>query len=366
MPTRSDITIALVGPFPPPAGGMAVQARRLAAGLRADGVRVIEAPTNPPWPAILRPLRHVPFVRTAITALLFRRRLRRAVRKADLFHVLACSYLNFGLFTVPTLKRAHRRGTPVVVNYRGGHAERFFSNRPRALRWLKRADALSVPSGFLRDVFDRFGLDAVIVSNIAELDRFAYRDRTEIAPHIVVTRHLEPWYNVGLAVRAFERVRAARPQATLTIAGGGSERAALAALVAERGIEGVTFLGPVPNDEMPDLLARCDLALNPTNVDNMPISVLEAYASGLPVVSTNVGGVPYIVTDGETGFLVPPDDEQAMADRILWACDHPAEAREAARRGRERCTQYTWPVVREALWAVYEGVLAGVGPGGAL
>ena len=354
---RGAPRLLLVAPFPPPPGGMAVQARALFDRLQAEGWRVSALPTNPPWPVPLRPLERVRGLRTAITAGLFLMRLAAAIGRVDLVHILSCSHLGFCLFTVPTVTAARLWRRPVMVNFRGGNAEPFFRRHPRALAWLRRADVLTVPSGFLRNVFARFGLGAVVVPNIAEVERFEFRRRDRLVPHLLVARNLEPCYNVALALRAFERIREERPEATLTIAGDGPERARLERMVARRRIPGVRFLGRVPNRCMPRIYERCDVALNPSNVDNMPISVLEAFAAGLPVVSTRVGGVPYIVEDGRTGFLVPPGDDRAMADRVLWLCRHPEEAAAAADRARRACQVYTWPAVRETLLAVYVNML---------
>jgi len=342
---------------------MAVQAQRLTELLRADGWRVLLVPTNPRWPGPLRPLRRVRGLRTAIVAVLFLQRLAAAASRVDLLHILACSHLDYYLFTVPAVAAARLWRRPVVVNFRGGNARVFFQRRPRALRWLRRADRVTVPSGFLRDVFAEFDVATTTVPNIADVGRFRYRARATRVPHLLVARHLEPWYNVALAIRAFERIRAARPAATLTIAGDGSQRPDLERLVAERRIDGVRFLGRVPNPRMTELYDRCDVALNPSNIDNMPISVLEAFAAGLSVVSTNVGGVPYIVSDRRTGFLVPPEDVEAMAARVLWVCEHPEEAAAVADRARRACEAYTWPAVRRALLAVYRDVLSRRGKG---
>jgi glycosyltransferase involved in cell wall biosynthesis/SAM-dependent methyltransferase len=356
-PRVAPRTVALVAPFPPPAGGMAVQANRLAAGLESEGLRVIRVPFQTDRPTALRPLRNVRGVRSALTGALFLARLLPAVPKADLVHLLACSHLAHDLFTVPTVAACRFWRRPVIVNFRGGDAGPFFRRRPRALTWIRRGTRLTTPSGFLRDVFAQFGLAATVVPNIAELDRFRYRPRCSLGPHLLVTRHLEPWYNVTMAIRAFERVRASQPATTLTIVGDGRERPALESLVAQRRLAGVTFLGRVPNERMPEIYDRCDVALNPSNVDNMPISLLEAFASGLVVVSTSAGGVPYLVDDGRTGYLVPPDDADAMAERVLWLCAHPAEARETAARARAACDAYAWPEVWTALRRVYDDAL---------
>ena len=97
--------------------------------------------------------------------------------------------------------------------------------------------------------------------------------------------------------------------------------------------------------------------VNPSLADNMPNSVLESLASGVPVVSTNVGGVPYLVEHDKTALLVPPQEAAAMADAILALLTDPEKAGRIREAGIEAVRQYTWPKVRERLLDTYEQVL---------
>jgi glycosyltransferase involved in cell wall biosynthesis len=250
------------------------------------------------------------------------------------------------------------------VNYRGGGAPEFLA---RAIRWvrptLRRADALIVPSEFLRVAFGRFGFDAVVVPNVIDVDRFSARiastARTGSGPRIVIARNLEPVYDLDTGLRAFRLIRDELPQARLSIAGSGPERARLEALANEWGLgEGVRFVGRIENEAMPDFYRAADLALNPSLADNMPISILEALASGVPVVTTGVGGIPYLVRDGETAQIVPAGDAKAMARAVLRLWNDPELAERQSRAGIALAGEYTWLRVRPRLSAVYRGVLS--------
>ena len=92
---------------------------------------------------------------------------------------------------------------------------------------------------------------------------------------------------------------------------------------------------------------------NPSLVDNMPISVLEALASGVPVVSTHVGGVPHLVKHGETALLVPPNDPAAMADSIIRLLENPVLAAHLVANGLVHVKSFSWPAVRDRLLAAY-------------
>jgi glycosyltransferase involved in cell wall biosynthesis len=355
----TSLRVGLVGPLPPPAGGIANQTLQLADLLRAEGASVVLVRTNPPYrPAWAGSLRGVRAVFRLVPYLF---RLWRAAGSVDLFHVMANSGWSWHLFAAPAIWVARMRGIPAVVNYRGGEAEPFLARAIGVVRpTVTQASAVVVPSRFLHDVFARFGVACTIVPNVVDTARFrpgAARGRNR--PHVVVARSLEPIYDVSTALRAFGRVHAVLPEARMTIAGAGPERAALEALAHELRIgPAVRFAGWLDRDAMADLYRDADVALNPSRVDNMPNSVLEALACGVPVVSTRVGGVPFLVKDGITALLVAPGDDAAMGDALLRVLRDGALAARLTDAGLEEAQQYTWTSVRERWGDVYFGARA--------
>ena len=170
-----------------------------------------------------------------------------------------------------------------------------------------------------------------------DLDRFA-RGRAVLDGRIVgnVARLAEQKGHRTL-VAAAAIVRERHPDVRFVVAGDGELREELEALAAPLG-DGFSFLGA--RDDVPDLLASFEVFAFPSRFEGLCLSVIEAQAAGVPVVATPVGGIRETVVEGETGWLVPPDDPVALAERISWMLDHPAEARtvadEAQRRARER------------------------------
>lgn len=355
------LRIGLVGPLPPPSGGMANQTLQLKKLLEGEGHAVemiqINAPYRPSWVAGVKGLR-------ALFRLLpYLLDLWRAAGRNDLFHLMANSGWSWHLFCAPAIWVARLRGCPVVVNYRGGEAATFLQS---ALAWvrpsLKRADVLIVPSGFLHAVFGKFGFASTVVPNIINLERFSAapaRAGDARAFTVLVARNLEPIYDNATALRAFAAVRAAHPAARLVVAGSGPLRAELEALALQLALgDAVSFTGRVDNEGMAALYRGADVMINPSLVDNMPNSVLEALASGVAVVSTNVGGVPYLVDDGKTALLVPPGEPDPMAAAILRLLHEPALAAALREAGLRAVQQYTWASVRPRLLQVYRSVLA--------
>jgi len=356
-----SFVLGLVGPAPPPYGGMSNQAAQLQRLLERDGKRVSFVKTNreyrPRWIAKIKVLR-------ALGRLFpYFLDLWRAADKVTLFHVFSNSGLSWFLFTVPVVLVGVRKRVPIVINYRGGQAKTFLSNN---LRWvrptLQRADLIVVPSGFLAAVFADLGVPVRVVENIVDLERFSavkrgkpfWHQRDESGPHFVVTRNLEAIYAVDVAIHAFSIIRQTYPDATLSIAGEGEQLGRLRELSATLGlVDCVHFLGRMNNDAIAQLYRTADVMLNASLVDNMPISVLEALASGVPVVTTDVGGIPFIVEHDRTALLVPPHDADAMARESVRLLDDPELFERLIAAGTLEAARYSWQVVHDKWETVY-------------
>ena len=335
-----------------------MQTRQLAELLTGEGAIVtivqVNAPYRPQWIANMRGLRALFRLAPYLV------RLWRCAGNVDLMHVMANSGWSWHLYAAPAVWIARARAVPVIVNYRGGEAAVFLK---RSVRWVRgslaAANGLAVPSEFLREVFGRYRIEADVLPNIVDLTRFRFVAREpRIAPHLVVTRNLEAIYDIPTALRAFALVRGEFPRARLSIAGSGPELGSLQALAVSLGVaEGICFAGRLDREQIAALYHDADLMLNPSRVDNMPNSVLEALACGLPVVSTRVGGVPYIGRACVSALLVDAGDVKAMADAIGRVLRDAEFARGLAAAGFADVQQYTWARVRPRLSELYGRVL---------
>jgi glycosyltransferase involved in cell wall biosynthesis len=243
------------------------------------------------------------------------------------------------------------------VHYHSGEAPDHLRRSAVARRALGRVNLNVVPSPFLRDVFAQFGLRATVVANTIDMRRFAYRPRASLRPRVLSTRNLEPLYNVACTLRAFARVQAQYPDATLTVVGQGSQAEALQALAQDLGLKDVTFTGAVPPHEIHRYYAEADIYVQTPSIDNMPNSLIEAFASGLPVVATRVGGVPAVLTDGVHGLMAEVDDDAGVAARIMTLLENPDYARRLAEAAYATCFAYEWSVIRNAWKDAYTALL---------
>lgn len=335
-------------------GGQAVQAQRLLEGWNGDpDVEAWLTPIDPVPPPPADRLLRIKYVRTLVTQLVYWPRLLRDLRRADAVHVFSASYASFLLAPLPAICTARLLGKPVLVNYRSGEAPDHLRRSALARFVLARVDATVVPSRFLHDVFAGYGLRSRVVANTIDLERFRFHERDPLRPRLLSTRNFEGLYNVACTLRAFARVQARCPEASLTLVGDGWQDRALRALAASLGLRHVTFAGRVPPAEIARYYADSDIYVQTPSIDNMPGSVVEAFASGLPVVSTDVGGVPAILTHGVHGLLAPDDDDEAVAAHVIRLLEHPDEARALARAAHATCRAYEWPVVRRAWLEVY-------------
>jgi len=334
---------------------MATQCQQLFDLLVGEGMHVELAQTNAPY----RPawIARVPLMRALFRLIPYFAALYRMARRVEVIHLLANSGWSWHLFAAPAVWIARVQGVPVIVNYRGGDAERFLKRAPRwVTRTLGSADACVVPSGFLRDVLAKFGVASEIIPNVVDLSRFRPRApgaRAE-SQHVIVTRNLEAIYDIATGIRAFALVSQRFPNVRFTVVGEGPERDTLMRLARELRIDAkISFPGRLTREAMAALYREADVMLNPSLIDNMPNSILEAYASGVPIVSTNVGGIPYIARDNETAMLVAPGDAEAMAERICSVLGHPNLAHSLAAQGRLEASRYSWPEIRTAWLTLY-------------
>ncbi|MFT5334039.1 MAG: glycosyltransferase involved in cell wall biosynthesis [Halioglobus sp.] len=353
--------LGIVGPLPPPAGGMATQTRQLVDLMRAEGVLVVLVQTNKPyWPNKIESIKGI---RAVFRLIPYLREVWKMVGSVDVVHLMANSGWSWQLFSAPTVWIGWLRKTPVIVNYRGGEAQSYFAESfSRVKPTLAKAATIVAPSGYLKKVFADFGLETHVIPNIVDLERFKPReerlDEGASFFRLIITRNLEAIYGIDTAIRAIGLAREQIPDIQLQIAGNGPQRAELENLVAALGLEQhVNFVGRIGAGQIVEFYQSANVMLNPTTVDNMPNSVLEALACGVPVVTTNVGGIPYIVEHEETALMVPVGDFQKMAEHVVRLYNSPELVQKLIGNGLAAVKPYSWPEVKHQWLSAYESTV---------
>ena len=261
-------------------------------------------------------------------------------------------------------------GLRQVFVLHGGALPEFAAARPRwTRRVLARADRVVAPSGFLleqvvRPLFPGGGPAgapatwARVIPNILELERYAYRYRPTVAPCLLWMRTFEELYHPALAVEALAELRRTHPRATLTMAGQEKGlQGEVAALARRLGLgEAVRFPGFLDMAAKAREFAAHDIYVNTNRVDNTPVSVLEAAACGLPIVATNVGGIPHLLRDGQTALLVPAGDAAAMAEGVRRLLTEPGLAAALSANGRRLAESCAWAAVKVQWQALFDEV----------
>jgi glycosyltransferase involved in cell wall biosynthesis len=254
-----------------------------------------------------------------------------------------------------------RLGIPVVMHLHGGGFPEFIArHRQWTVRVLQRGTAMVAPSAFLARTAESLGLACRVIPNIIDPDAYVFRQRRAIRPRLLWMRTFDPEYNPEMAIRVLALVRQWAPDATLVMAGakGSAERAARQ-LANELGVESATrFVGFLDLDGKNREGSCADIFLNTNHVDNTPVSVIEACAMGLPVVSTNVGGIGDLLTHEETGMLTEPRNVEAMADAVRRLCADADLVTRLSRGGRALAHRFSWTVAADGWNDVLRSAMA--------
>ena len=275
---------------------------------------------------------------------IWRRRHEYDVAQVDVYGTLA---FVFAEVSCAALRLA---GKPYVLTLHGGTLPDRGRRSPRRMRRLLRsAAAVTVPSRYLLERMAPYRQDLTLLPNAIDVPASGHRTRRRIAPRLVWIRSFHRLYNPCLAVHTLRLLSRDVADARLTMLGpdkGDGSLAETEQLARSEGLSSrVELPGRCDKRDVPRWLESGDIFLNTANADNAPVSVLEAMASGLCVVSTNVGGMPYLLEHERDALLVPPDDPGAMAAAVRRLLAEPELAETISVGARRKAEQCDWPRV---------------------
>jgi L-malate glycosyltransferase len=245
----------------------------------------------------------------------------------------------------------------IVCIFRGGNLPHFAK---KWLRWvnfvLGAAHQLVVPSSFLQKWAEKIGPPVLLIQNIIEIEKYTFAPHERPGPKLLWMRAFHSIYNPLMALQAFEQVKNLYPDATLTMAGKeGPELVRCREYAEKRRLSGLQFAGLIDKAKIPHFAAQHDLWLNTNDIDNMPVTLIEMWALGVPVVTTDAGGILHLVHPDEDALVVPKRQPKAMADACVRLLKEPNLASRLVWNGRLRSEACSWPVVRSSWWLALEG-----------
>lgn len=282
-------------------------------------------------------------------------------RKYDILHIHGCSDRGFLpiVYGIIAGKFWNKR---IIVTYHGGNALHFLAKKGIFVKkWLNKANQIVVLNGFLENIFREYEIPCQVIPNILEckeknvtIDSLSIEQlKRKWGARFISVRHLKDLYNIPCILRAFEQVQRVIPDASLTILGEGEQRKLLEHFVIEHHLNNVCFVGQVPQYEIQHYLAQANIMLSAPRIDNMPISIMEAMQHGLLIISSCVGGIPYVLTDDETGLLFESDNDEELAVKMIWAVEHPEQAIRIVIAASEDVKKYSWDVIAPQIRNLY-------------
>ncbi len=299
----------------------------------------------------------VPYLRTLLRFPLYLATLAQGIRKTDIAHIFSGAGSSFVVSTVPAYWMAKLLGKKTVIHYHSPSLESHLRESRLARTVLKNADCVVVPSAYLQGVLRNFQIQAQAIPNVIDLQRSSHSDCRPLDHFLLCTRNLEPRYGIDTVLRAFALIQKEFPDAQLCLAGTGPEESNLRRLIEELKLRHVELRGRVLHHEIVRLYQRSGLFVNASRSDNMPVSIMEAFASGMPVVSTNAGGIPFMVEHQQTGLLCDAEDWLSLAANIIRLLRDPALAARLSHNAHRQSIDYTWRAVHDQWLNLYRSLL---------
>lgn len=282
----------------------------------------------------------------------------KAYKKVDVVLIDTYSTQNF-YYALIVSQLCRLLGLPYIPILHGGNLESRLQQSPKWSSLIFNHARVNVaPSLFIKSVFESYGYSKLVhVPNTIKIENYPFKERSLKTIKLLWVRSFSRIYNPQLAVKILKLLQEKGHDATLCMVGpdtGDGSLQATQQLAKELGVV-VTFTGKLTKTEWTDLAADYNVFINTTNFDNMPVSVIEAMALGLPVISTDVGGMPFLIDQGEDGLLVSSNDADAFVVAILKLCTESDLKSKLVFNARKKVEQFDWEVVKHSWFGVLDG-----------
>jgi len=232
----------------------------------------------------------------------------------------------------------------------GGNLPMRLKKNPRLSKYLFSHSKVNIaPSGYLKNAFEKEGYKVEFIPNNIDISMYPFKPRSVLAPNILYVRAFSEIYNPQMAIEAFVKVYKKYPEAKMCMVGPDKDGSMQLCkeLCSQLNVEhAVEFTGRLEKSEWIRRSEEFDLFINSTNFDNQPVSIIEAMALGLPIVSTNVGGIPFLIQNEKDGLLCAKNSSEEMASCILRLLDNKDLASRLSEEGLSKAQSYSWDSVK--------------------
>ncbi|WP_299768873.1 glycosyltransferase family 4 protein [uncultured Dokdonia sp.] len=242
------------------------------------------------------------------------------------------------LYKIPYIPILHGGNLPERIRRSVSSARKLFQN----------AYINIAPSHYLMEAFQKEGYTNIRhIPNTIDLSKYPFKERERYTPKLLWVRSFATIYNPMMALQVLQELQKTYPEATLTMIGPKKDESfdRCSAFAKAHNLP-VTFTGKLSKEAWISLAASHDIFINTTNFDNTPVSIIEAMALGLPVVSTNVGGIPFLIKDTQNGLLCPPENIGTFVEKLILLIDNTDIAREISVQARESVQNFDWRLVK--------------------
>ena len=251
---------------------------------------------------------------------------------------------------------------PMILVLHGGKLPHFACQHPiRVAKVFKRATIIVSPSPYQQTQFVNIRSDIRVIPNPIDLNQFTFSHRIEPKPKLIWVRAFHDIYSPTIVPEVIKGLISKFPDISLCMIGpdkGDGSLQRMLSVSENLGVQDcIKICGRAPHESIPDLLNQSDIFINTSEIDNFPSSVLEAMANGLCIVSTNVGGLPWLIDDEENGLLVPPNDPAAMAQAVGRILTEPDLSNKLSKNARQKAEMFSWPLILSQWEALFWEVI---------
>jgi glycosyltransferase involved in cell wall biosynthesis len=249
---------------------------------------------------------------------------------------------------------------PLVLTLHGGNFPVFFSKYPKWSKYvLNKGTIVTAPSHYLIHAIEPYGFKPRLIPNVINLTNYPFRLRSSVSPRLIWMRSFHEVYHPEMAIEVVATLKSRYPNIQLVMAGQDKGlMTSVQELAQRRGVsKQVLFPGFLNSQQKTAYFSSSDIFINTNRIDNMPVAVVEACAMGLPVVSTSIGGIPFLLTNEETGLLVPGEDASSMAEAVTRLLEEPGLASKLSSQGRELAERSSWESVRPMWEEVFTEIM---------